>query len=81
MVVDKNPKNNCNTTPLHEAASSGHKESVKILLDVVQDITPWNKFGQTPQSLAQMFGHTSICKLFDKTHYTRGFLRTNFFSS
>ena len=65
MVVDKNPQNDCNTTPLHEAASSGHKEIVKI-----QDITPLNKFGQTPHSLAQMFGHTCICKLFDETHYT-----------
>ena len=41
------------TTPLHTAASNGHKECVQLLLDAGADINAKNVYGQAPFAKAQ----------------------------
>ncbi|CAG0920269.1 unnamed protein product [Notodromas monacha] len=47
-------------TPLHFAASGGHVELVKILLDNGASVTDENKTGETPLHLAARYGHLGV---------------------
>ena len=68
LVEDKNPKDNIDCTPLHDAANNGHVEIVKMIFDVVEDKNPTDRYGRTPFSFAQSIGHTNICKLIDESY-------------
>ena len=63
-VEDKSgPKDAAGRTPLHCAASRGHTDICKIILDQVDDVNPLDKDGNTPLSLAAEFDHKETCAL------------------
>jgi ankyrin repeat protein len=57
-----NAKNNLGGTPLHEAAASGHKEIVEVLVTKGADVNA-NIGGWTPLHLAVDEGHTETADL------------------
>jgi len=57
-----NAKNNLGGTPLHEAAASGCKEIVELLVTKGADVNA-NIGGWTPLHLAVDEGHTEIAEL------------------
>ena len=68
QVVDKNPRANRDeggmmTTPLHEAAISGHLDICSLILDQVEEKNPKDIYGETPLHYAAINGHLDICHL------------------
>jgi len=63
--ADVNAKNNLGGTPLHEAAASGHKEIVEVLVTKGADVNA-NIGGWTPLHLAVDEGHTETADLLRK---------------
>lgn len=53
----------CGYTPLHLAASSGHEECVRILLEHGADITIEDDFGKTPKKIASLSSKSTIVRL------------------
>lgn len=49
-------------TPLHEAASRGHRDMVLLLIESGADVHALNE-GYPPFGLARLRGHTAICDL------------------
>jgi ankyrin repeat protein len=49
-------------TPLHEAASLGHRDMVLLLIESGADVHAL-MIGDTPSGLARIRGHTEICDL------------------
>ena len=62
-IPNKNPFGNNFSTPLHEAAYSGHLEICKLLLDGTENKNPADYIGNTPLHLAAKTGHLEVCKL------------------
>ncbi|XP_055308918.1 serine/threonine-protein phosphatase 6 regulatory ankyrin repeat subunit A-like, partial [Sitodiplosis mosellana] len=52
-----------NSTPLHSAASEGHKDVVKLLIGKGANLDSRNNFGSTPLHLAAFNGHKDVVKL------------------
>ena len=50
-------------TPLHKAASMGHLEIVRILLENGADPTPKDKWGKTALEQAEAEGHAEVAAL------------------
>jgi hypothetical protein len=50
-------------TPLHEAASWGHKEVAELLIDNGADVNVKNGFGQTPLHKAARWGRKEVAEL------------------
>ena len=63
--ADVNAKNNLGGTPLHEAAASGHKEIVEVLITKGANVNV-NIGGWTSLHLAVDEGHTEIAELLRK---------------
>ncbi|KAK3365060.1 hypothetical protein B0T24DRAFT_422014 [Lasiosphaeria ovina] len=51
-------------TPLHSAAASGHKDTVRLLLERGADATATENTGQMPQGLAAMSWHDDTAECF-----------------
>merc|ERR1712062_572855 len=50
-------------TPLHKAASKGHTEVIRALLDYQVNKNAKNEEGQTPLHIAAREGHTWVCRI------------------
>lgn len=50
-------------TPLHKAASMGHLEIVRILLEHGADLSPKDKWGKTALEQAEAEGHEEVAAL------------------
>ena len=61
-LINKNPKDDEDYTPLLTAASGGHLEVYKLILGNTQDKTPKNARGWTPLHSAAVSGHFYMCK-------------------
>jgi len=61
--ADVNAKNKYGSTPLHRAASGGHKEITEILIAKGADVNAKNHRGMTPLQFAAMKGHKEIAEL------------------
>ena len=74
-IVDKNPKDNSNWTPLHKAAGNGHVEVCKLILEKVEDKNPHALNGRTPLHVAAGEGHFEVIKneLIDTNFHQRKF--------
>ena len=59
---NKNPANNTGLTPLHGAATNGHLEVCKYLMNKVDNKNPAENTGTTPLHCAADKGHLEICK-------------------
>ena len=64
-MSDVNAKNDRGRTPLHNAAASGHKEIVEVLVTKGADVNA-NIGGWTPLHLAVDEGHTETADLLRK---------------
>ena len=70
---DKNPSNKFGKTPLHMAATNGHLDICRLIIDNVENKHPINIHVETPKNLADRgakdfgdrYGHVQISKLFD----------------
>ena len=62
-IANKNPFGNNFSTPLHEAAYSGHLEICRLLLHGAENKNPADYIGNTPLHLAAKTGHLEVCKL------------------
>jgi ankyrin repeat protein len=60
---DPKPFDPMMSTPLHEAASLGHKEVVEILLASKADVNAKDKYGDTPLRMAMRYGHKDVAKI------------------
>jgi ankyrin repeat protein len=60
--ADVNSKSN-DRIPLHEAASNGHFEAAKVLINAGSDVDAKDLFQRTPLHEASINGHTEIVKL------------------
>ena len=72
-MEEKNPKDECGITPLHQAAEYGELEVCKLIIENVQcdkeickryqcDKNPNNDINFTPLHMAAMNGHIQVCK-------------------
>ena len=60
----KNPKDNQQRTPLHEAAVNGHFEMVQLILqNIVYDNSLKDESDLTPLHLASKFGHLEVVQI------------------
>jgi ankyrin repeat protein len=64
--VDVNVKNDVEMTPLHFAASFGHKEIVELLIPNVADLNAKNVLGETPLDKAIKRNHPKTADLLRK---------------
>lgn len=58
-----NAKNNNGLTPLHQAAVSGHKDAVELLLANKADVNAKSNNGETPLHMAVMLGRKDVAKV------------------
>ena len=58
--IDLNSHTGSGYTPLHLAASSGHRECVQILLDYGADISSRDGYGKTAKQVAELGNKKSI---------------------
>ena len=67
-MEDKNPEEDINPkaygggTPFHLAASRGHLEMCKMMIDKGININPLNDTNWTPLRIAAENGHKEVCK-------------------
>ena len=61
--VDVNVTDKFGDTPLHDAASHGHKEIVELLLNAGANMNSKGFEDQTPLHLAALSGHTEVVEL------------------
>ena len=62
----KNPKDSEDEegrTCLHYAASKGHWQICKLIVDAIEDKHPKDSYGRTPLHSAAKDGHEEVCKL------------------
>ena len=59
-VVDKNPANTTGITPLHLAASKGHLDVCKFIINTIDDKQPRTSNGRTPLDLARRRNHVQV---------------------
>ena len=67
-VKEANPKCNNGGTPLHEAASEGHKDMCCLIISLISSAgisnrNPGDKEGNTPLHKAAYNGHLPVCRL------------------
>ena len=71
-VTDKNPQDDLQITPLHDAAERNRYDICKLIIGNIADIHPKNHEGKTPYDKAKEEVNTSIMKLleypFSKIH-------------
>ena len=66
-IEDKNPKDDLQHTPFHEAAKNGHIEICNIILEKVDDKNPKNCNGDTPLHFFALNGNKEIfSQIFEK---------------
>ena len=51
-ILDKSPRCNSGSTPLHHAASNGHLNVCKYIMDFIKDKSPRDNLGLTPKDVA-----------------------------
>ena len=62
-VKEANPKCNSGGTPLHEAASEGHEDMCRLIMEAgISDRNPGDKEGNTPLHKAAYNGHLGVCR-------------------
>jgi ankyrin repeat protein len=61
--AEVNAKNNLGSTPLHCAASLGHKDVAELLLANKAEVNVKENNGDTPLQAAEAFGHKEIVEL------------------
>ena len=62
-VKEANPKCNSRGTPLHEAASEGHEDMCRLIMEAgISDRNPGDKEGNTPLHKAAYNGHLGVCR-------------------
>jgi ankyrin repeat protein len=61
-LLNRNPRNNLGTTPLHHAAWIGYLEIFVLTLPKVQDKNPGNDIGMTTLYFASANGYIEMCE-------------------
>ena len=61
--VEKNPRDNNGSTPLHASASKGHFKICEVLLENAIEKNPVDRKGWTPLYLAAQNGRKDVCQL------------------
>ena len=62
-VIDSNPRDIMNRTPLHYASMNGHLEIVILLIPVCStEMNTEDELGETPISYATIKGHYNIAR-------------------
>ena len=60
MVMDVNPPNVIGWTPLHIAASNGHLDVCKFIMNIIDEKQPRTNDGRSPSDLAQGGNHVQV---------------------
>ena len=60
---DKNPADESDSTPLHNAARRGHRDICSLILSHTENTLPRNSDGETPLDLARLMGCTAVAEL------------------
>ena len=66
LGTKSNPKSLLGYTPLHFAARNGHRDICVLILENVQNKTPENLYGVTPEILAIQYNHHELGQLLKK---------------
>ena len=69
ILRDKSPRDNNGRTPLHVAASNGHLDVCKYIMEKIQDKNPRDNSGQTPIDKAHAKNHLKVVNFMENYNF------------